>query len=287
MTMNVANGAWETLAKRVSEAREVPLSEIRIDKRFQRALNGNAVLKIQTEYHPKGIGKLLLAGIEGQPGLASIDGQTRLVALRELEKEITEGRRELAGFRSVVDAEVFPELTIEEAALLFRLRNQQRPVPPKDRDRVKVTEGDPVMQAVVEQSEAAGYVVFADDPAEITMSHLSEAKMIVRWDRTKQIPGLLTRALTIQARAFETPEGNLIGTLDPKVLAATAWLMTKNPTLVEDELIRVMSAVGLPALQQLAKAKADTEGTRTLGALKTILVERYNKGKRGSDRISR
>ena len=119
------------------------------------------------------------------------------------------------------------------------------------------------------------------------MPHLTEAKMIVRWDKTKQIPGLLTRSLTVQARAFETPEGNLIGTLDPKVLAATAWLLVKNENLVEDELIRVMSAVGLPALQQLAKAKADTEGTRMLGAAKTILVDRYNKGKRGGERISR
>lgn len=283
------DGVREMLMRRESSIERVPIEGIRVDHRFQRALNLNAVAKIKADYHPKGMGQLLLAGVppekEGDPSLACLDGQTRLVAVRDLEQEIAEGKRVIDGFEPVVQAEVFPDLTPEEAALLFRLRNNQRPVPQKDRDRILVTEGDPLMKEVVRQAAEAGYVVFSENPDDITLPFLPESKMVARWGRATEEDNLLTRALTIQARAFEPPEGGLVGSVDPKVLAATGRILLKNPHVDEDELIRVMSSVGLPALRQLGRTRADSEGMRMLGAVRDIIIDRYNKNKKGDERI--
>jgi hypothetical protein len=77
-------------------------------------------------------------------GYAILDGQTRWLALGADTGTIhpeSDGN---------VDVEIFDDLTHPEAALLFRLRNQQRPVSPKDRDRIAVVEGDPIDRRVAE-----------------------------------------------------------------------------------------------------------------------------------------
>jgi hypothetical protein len=277
--------AWETLRRRKSEIREVPLTGVYVDPRFQRTLNPNAVNRIKEEYHPQGVAQLLLARItedgEARSELAVIDGQTRFKALEELHHEVADGRRTVEGLASVVVAEVFDELTVAEAALLFRLRNAQRPVAPKERDRIMVTEGDPVMVEVVRQSEAAGYRVFSDDEDErpVTMRHLEVAKRIVRWGWKYSRPELLAEALNIQAQAF----GLEVGAVDRQVLGATADLLRKNDNLVEDELVRVLSTLGLPGLRGQAEAKASRIGKRMHGTIQLVVIEAYNKGKRGRD----
>lgn len=273
---------WESLRRRKSQLREVPITELSVDSRFQRALNPNAVLRIKNEYHPQGIGHLVVAHIvedgDGRSHWTVIDGQTRWKALEELHAEVADGRREgVTDLATTVLAEAFDELTVPEAALLFRLRNAQRPVPPRDRDRIMVTEGDPVMVEVVRQSEAAGYRVFSDDDETPTMPHLEVAKRVVRWGRKYSRPDLLTEALTIQAQAFTIG----VGLVDKQVLGATADLLRKNANLVEDELVRVMSTLGLPGLRGQAEAMAARIGKRLHGAIQLVLVEAYNKGKRG------
>jgi len=266
-----------SLADRKSHFGVVKLSDLKIDMRFQRAVNLNAVRKIKQEFHPAGVGCFLIAKINGDDTYCIVDGQTRYRAMMEAQT---------AGETSV-QAEIFEGLAVAEAAMLFRLRNNQKPIPPKERDRVSTIEGDPVMIEVVRQASAAGYIVFADDPELITMPHLNEAKMIVRWGIEKSFPDLLARALLIQAHAFESPEGSLLGTIQPKLLAATAELIVHNEHLNDDELARVMNEAGFGALQAQIARKADQEGTRIKSAAKSVLTERYNKGKRGDDRITR
>jgi hypothetical protein len=251
------------------------MDDLRVDMRFQRALNLNAVRKIKAEYHPAGVGPLLIAKINGDNGYCVIDGQTRWHALKEIP---TTGE--------TISAEIFDDLELSEAALLFRLRNNQKPIPPKDRDRIATVEGDAIMTEVMRQAEATRYVVFDDDPDKVTMPYLTEAKMIVRWGADKKFPDLLARALLIQAKAFEPADGSLDGTIDPKILAATADLILRNENMNDDELARVMNDAQLPALQAVIKRKAESEGTRLTRAAKSVLTERYNKGKKGDDRIS-
>jgi hypothetical protein len=278
--------AWESLRRRKSQVKEVPLTSVYVDARFQRALNPNAVHRIKDEYHPQGVGQLLLAGIAedgtAHAGLVVIDGQTRFKALEELHHEVQDGRRQVEDLTPTVVAEVFDELTVAEAALLFRLRNAQRPVPPKERDRIMVSEGNPEMVEVVRQSEAAGYRVFTDDEDNepVTMPHLEVAKRIVRWGKKYSRPELLTEALNVQAQAF----GQKVGDVDKQVLGATADLLRKNANLDDSgELVRVLSTLGLPGLRGQAEARASRYGKRMHGAIQLVIIEVYNKGKRGKD----
>lgn len=269
------DAAVNLLAQKTSRFDHLEMDQLRVDMRFQRAINVNAVRKIKDDFHPAGVGPLLVARINGDVSYFIVDGQTRFQAMKEL-----------GGFTHVV-AEIFDELTVSEAALLFRLRNNQKPIPPVQRDRVAVTEGDPIMTEVVRQAAATDYVVFDDDPEKVTMTALTDAKMIVRWGSDKAFQDLLARALLIQAHAFQPVDGTLDGTLDGKILAATAELILHNPNLNDDELARVMADAQLPALQAFIKRKAELEGTRMKSAAKTVLVERYNKGKKGDERIGR
>lgn len=281
------NGAAERLHHRKSKVTEVPLEELYVDPRFQRAVNPNKVRHIKDTYHPQGIGFLLVAEVEDRPKdvpssarYAVIDGQTRWRALNELQAEITDNRSAIHQFAPSVGAEIFDALTIDEAALLFRLRNDQSPVKPAERDRIMVTEGDPTMIQVVRQSADAGFVVFPEDDDELaTMPHLTEAKRIVVWGNKYKRPQLLTEALTIQAQAY----GTAVGSVDKQVLQATADLLRKNDNLVEDELARVLATLTIPGLRAQAEALSSRIGKRMHGCIQIVLAEAYNKGKRGRD----
>lgn len=284
------NGIWGSLLGRSSEMRDLGIDDLRIDMRFQRAINTNSMARIKAEYHPNGVGHILVAGVPpvnvGEPRYAVIDGQTRYRAIKELIVDQREGKDVPPGLTQTIRAEVFPELTVNEAALLFRLRNAQRPVPPKDRDRIAVVEGDPLMQTVVTQAADAGYVVFSDDesvPATMEKA-IEEAKRIVQWGKKHNRPNLLTEALTIQAEAFRNPDSpDLRGTIHPKILQATADLMRKNPNLVESELARVMRTQADLLFDSEKTAQRDR--IRLHKAIQIVLRERYNKGKARAERI--
>jgi len=279
------NGAAQSLRHRKSRITEVRLDDLYVDNDFQRALNPNKVNKIKDSYHPQGIGYLLVAGIDGRnPATvggryAVIDGQTRWKALHELCAEVSEGQRLVeGGLPATVGVELFEELTVPEAALLFRLRNDQRPVSPKERDRIMVTEGNPIMVEVVKQAADAGYIVFPeDDDKPSTMPHVNEAKRIVTWGNKYKRPQLLVEALTIQAQAFGTKPGDV----DKQILQATADLLRKNDNLNEEELARVMALPGVTGLRAEAEALAARINKRMHGCIQIVLAEAYNKGKRG------
>jgi len=275
----------DTLLARTPQTREVPLSDIYVDMRFQRALNLNAVARIKDEFHPLGVGHILLARIsngERSTGFSVIDGQTRVQALKELHAEIADGNRDpVADLPDTVTAEVFDEVTVPEAAVLFSLRNNQKPIPPKDRDRILVAEGDPIMREVVNQAANAGYRVFDDDDANVNMPHRVHAKRLIRWGQAKSRPKLLEEALNIQAQAF----GTEVGYLNKDILQATGELLLRNPNLNEDELVRIMSTLGEPGVRGQAEVASAKYGQRMSKSVRGVLVDAYNKGKRGSDKI--
>ena len=286
--MNEQSTPRETLRGKKSQIREVALSDTYVDMRFQRPVNPNALAAIKEEFHPQGVGVVLVATIRenGQVGdkYAVLDGQTRTQSINEMHQEIADGKRPAnPDIPKTVLAEVFEGLTTQEAALLFGLRNKQRPIPPKDRDRIAVTEGDPIMLDVVHQSEEAGYVVFSDDEdaKPVTMQHRDTAKRIIRWGKVALRPKLLEEALVIQQQAFSAN----VGYLDKDVLSATAELLLHNTNLVEDELIRVLSTLGLPGVRGQAEVVAAKNQQRLSKSCRVVLVDAYNKGKRGNEKI--
>ena len=292
--MNDYNGnhdlsrALETLAKRRSQVVELGLDDLFIDRRFQRPLNTKHAENIAASYHPAGLGFLLGATVVNDDGSQAagengeenviLDGQTRLYGLRmRRENEERDGRK----FSPLVKIELFKDLTQEEAAVLFSLRNDQKPIRPEDRDQIGLEAGDPVMKEVIRQANATGYRVFTDDPDKepVNMPHRDHAKRIVQWGRKQGRPDLLGEVLGIQAQAFSTE----VGYLNKDLMTATAEMMRKHENLNEAELVRILTTIGLPGVVGQAEQESARSGKRMSGAMQIVLRTAYNKGKRGDD----
>ena len=190
MSTDEKSEGWETLKMKHSQIRRVPLDSIYIDPRFQRPLGEHRKDQIKDEFHQEGIGLIVVATIQGgDPAgsgkqYASIDGQTRLTALWQLHQEVANGQRQVDGeVPDEVMAEVYENLTVAEAAELFRLRNFQTAVPVRERERIGLTAGDPVMQEVQRQVDMAGYTLFPENGTPATMPYTDVGTRVVRWAR--------------------------------------------------------------------------------------------------------
>jgi hypothetical protein len=268
---------WETLKMKHSQIRKVSLGDIYIDPRFQRALGEHRKDQIKEEFHPEGIGILVVATIQGgDPSgsgrtYACIDGQTRFIATGQLAAEVASGDRE-ADVPSEVTAEVYENLTVAEAAELFRLRNFQAAVPVKERERIGLTAGDPLLQEVQRQVDMAGYTLFAENGTPATMPYTDVGKRVVRWARAYGRPDLLAEALTIQANAY----GTEVGDVDKVVLQATANLLRKNPHLKEDQLTELLKDRGTARIGGEAEVLRTQLSMRKATATEFYLAREYN-----------
>jgi hypothetical protein len=279
MATDEKSKAWETLKMKHSQFRKVPLDSIYIDPRFQRALGEHRKDQIKDEFHQEGIGIIVVATIQGgDPAgsgkqYASIDGQTRLTALIQLRQEVADGLRQVDGeVPDEVTAEVYENLTEEEAAELFRLRNFQTAVPVRERERIGLTAGDPVMQEVQNQVIMAGYTLFPENGTPATMPYTDVGTRVVRWAKKYGRPELLAEALTIQANAFGTD----LGAVDKVVLQATADLLRKNPRLDEEQLTELLEKRGTARINGEAEVIRTQLGMRKATAVEFYLVREYN-----------
>lgn len=264
---------WDSLGKKKSRLGFVKLSTISIDQRFQRHLDPHSVTHITDNFHPAGVGIGLICSIKGEEGWKSIDGQTRMHVLN--------------GFYPNYElrCEIYENLTVPEAVLLFELRNYHKAVKPKERDRISVNRGDKTMTEVMRQVEATDYVIFSDDPALVTMPYLEEAKRLIRHGGRKKVPNLLTRSLLIQDMAFRRADGNLNGTVHDKLLQACGYLIARNPKLVDEDLAEVMSGIGLPVLNDEIQKRVGQDGRRFTVHARLLLTGKYNKRKAKADQI--
>lgn len=278
--------AWATLLTKHSEIREVPLDSVYVDKRFQRALSEHRKDTIKADYHEAGVGVITVAQMDDRddtPDLyACIDGQTRVVALQELRTTAQSGGEDAVEVPDNVLAEVYTGLSTEEAALLFRLRNFQVAVPTRERDRIALTEGDPLLLEVVRQVALAGFTLFpADDGTAATMPYPVVGKRVVNWAKKYGRPDLLAEALTIQANAF----GVDVGSVEPVVLQATANLLRKNPHVDEEAFTDMLRTMGTPRINAEALNVRGQLNFRQARATEFVLVREYNKIK-GVEKIA-
>ena len=250
-----------------------------IDPRFQRPLGEHRKDQIKDEYHPQGIGIVVVATIQdGDPSgsgraYASIDGQTRLTACWQLAQEVADGKREAPDYLPTeVLAEVYENLTVPEAAELFRMRNFQTAVPVRERDRIGLTAGDPLLQELQRQVGVAGFTLFAENGTPATMPYTNVAKRVMRWARRYGRPDLLAEALAIQANAF----GTEVGDVDKVVLQATANLLRKNPQIQEDQLTELLKDRGTARVGGEAEVIRAQLNMRKATATEFYLAREYN-----------
>ena len=272
--------AWQTLKTKHAGVRDIPLDDIYIDRRFQRPLSPTKLNEIAEQYHPEGIGTLCVAVVEGgDPSgsgkrYASVDGQTRTVGLIRRNQAIDSG--ELNDGQPKVEtvrAEVYEVLTVEEAAELFKIRNNQRAVATVERDRIGLTAGDPVLKEVNRQVNMAGFTLFSDNGTAATMPHADVGKRIVRTGRKYAYMDLLAKSLQIQADAF----GNERGAVDKTVLWVTADLLRKNPDTFDEEkytdLLRKLTTPRIIAEAEVLRVQLEK---RLASAAEIYLCAQYN-----------
>jgi len=272
--------AWQTLKDKHAGVRNIPLDDIYIDRRFQRPLSPTKLNEIAEQYHPEGIGTLCVAIVQGgDPSgsgkrYASVDGQTRTVGLIRRNQAIDNGELNDGQPKvETVQAEVYEDLTVEEAAELFKIRNNQRAVATVERDRIGLTAGDPILKEVNKQVAMAGFTLFSDNGTAATMPHADVGKRIVRAGRRYAYVDLLAKSLQIQADAFGTDRG----AVDKTVLWVTADLLRKNPDTFDEErytdLLRNLTTPKIIAEAEVLRVQLEK---RLASAAEIYLCSQYN-----------
>jgi hypothetical protein len=285
----------QRLKSRTTEVCKIPLSDLRVDLRFQRRVDTAKVKAMMQSFHPEALHVITVTDLTplnpADPKYAVIDGQTRLMTVRALQDDPQRVFDQGIELPTHLDAKIFHGAEADECALLFLLLNAQKAVGTGDRQRVSVTTGNPVMLSIVEQFRVCGHVIYPEDPMDSTVktSDISAAEKIVRLGEKLGRPELLTEAINIQTEAFKSEHSETLGgTLNADTLWATAELLGKNPDLNPTALARVMhdhSGIFFERDRLVERGQMSGQRITARKAIQVVLAERYNKGHRGGARL--
>lgn len=272
--------AWDSLKKRDSEIISIHLSDVYIDRRFQRVITPGSTQKIVQDFHPQGLGLPLVAVVQGgdpqKSGCpyASLDGQNRFLALRELAELDKEAPREVRVEAYGVDGD--GPLAVEEAALLFTLRNNKTLVRKSEKQRIALSSGNPDLLRAAELTEMAGFTFFEDDEGNPpTMPHVDVALQIVRWGDKRDRPVFLAEVLEVMGNAW----GREPGSVDPDILRAVYRIMRDNPELNTIVLSQVLKRRTPHNLVAEAKGKRPPKALniRTYTSIRDFIKMEFNR----------
>jgi hypothetical protein len=285
MTTASRSPAWDSLNKHRSEIVIIHLEDVYIDRRFQRVITPGSTQKIVDDFHEQGVGLPLVAVVKnGDPNssgrpYASLDGQNRFLALREMAEEVRRGERPRVPEEIRVEAYgvgADGPLTVEEAALLFTLRNNKTLVRRSERQRIAMSSGSPELIRASEQAEAAGFTFFEDDEGNpATMPHVDTALQIVRWGDRRDRDQFLTEVLDVMGDAW----GRDPGSVDPDILRAVFRIMRDNPEINTTVLSQVLSRRQPHNLVAEAKGKRPPKALniRTYTSIRDFIKMEFNR----------
>jgi hypothetical protein len=282
------SAAWETLKVKHPTVQVISLDSIYIDQRFQRPLVETHKNNILNNLHSQGVGVILVASVIGGDPLRSgrkyacVNAQTRLVALNQLQQEVQSGVREYDGTPpTTVLAEIYENLTVEECAELFNLRNNQTAVSRLEKARIAFVGGDPDLEEIVRQVERAGYTMFPHDGSVATITCIPACRQIHQLGIKYKRPGLLYQALTIQAGGFGVQRGDV----NPFVLKATANILRKNTDIDVTNFVTMLRNTTVGRILAQAQVISAEKNKNMPAAVEFYLVNEYNK-KRGNILLS-
>lgn len=286
----------QRLKSRTTEVRQISVLDLRVDLRFQRRVDAAKVKAMMQSFHPEALHVITVTDLPSldpnDPKYAVIDGQTRLRVIQQLGQDPQRLIDQGVELPEYLDAKVFHGAEADECALLFLLLNAQKAVGTGDRQRVSVTQGDPAMLLIVEQFRASGHVIFPEDPMEMSTvrtADVTAAEQIIRLGDKLGRPQLLIEAINIQTEAFRSEDSeSLGGTLNAEIFWATAELLGKNPDLDASALARVMhdhSSIIFDKERLVERGQMTGQRITARKAVQVVLAERYNKARRGGDRL--
>lgn len=121
-------------------------STLTTDMRVQRPLDMRRVNELTKNYNPNRVGTIIVSERYDGSRIV-IDGQTRLSAKRK------------SGDHSLVHAQVYKGLSLEQEASMFLDYNNSKPVSAIDKFLVRVTEGDPVAKDITSIAANHGWQI--------------------------------------------------------------------------------------------------------------------------------
>jgi hypothetical protein len=134
-------------------------------------------------------------------------------------------------------------LSVDEAALLFLLRNNKTLVAKREKQRIQLAEGNPALRRAERQVRAAGFRLFTEGGELATMPHVEAALSAMRWGDKKDRPEFLTEVLNVMGAAY----GRDVGAIDPVIFQAITSIMRDNPDLNTSYFVDTVLTTKTPA----------------------------------------
>jgi hypothetical protein len=214
----------------------LPLSTLFIDETYQRPLS-RFVKKLADNFDPALLGCLIVSdrdtgnGVDNATGYAVIDGQTRLMALRQL------------GHLNA-PCLIYTGLSREEEADLFaRFQSERKNVSALERYRAALVAREPRAIDISDLADRAGFVV---DKSNVGNSIVAIKALEETYDRYGA--DMVARVLDVVAGAWKFRHA---GANTNEILRGLAYFLARN-TVDDDRLIRRLSIVDPATLQTRA-----------------------------------
>jgi len=246
---------------------EVPVKDLEIDPRIQRALDRNKILGIDKQFVKSALNVIAVSRrANGQ--IVVLDGQHRM--------EVVKKRPDI----DTMVCKVYIGATLEqEAALFLTLNNTTKPTAIA-KYKVQGTAGDEVVAGINEILAKYGYKVDTN----VTSGSVGAVRALERIYRDSVRrgwePNLLQLTLMVLNRAW----GQSYDAVKGIVLEGMAALLDEYPTTLDiDKLIQKMRDYDDPKvapkrLVTEAQSVAKVDGMRPAMAVSRVLVGIYNKG---------
>jgi hypothetical protein len=260
-----------TSVPHASAVQWLAIEDLRIDPEAQRDLRVSWVKQHVQKFDADQLGYIVV-NIRRDGHHYVIDGQHRV----ELLRAVGWGDQK-------VSCEVFTGLSQKEEAALFLSRNDRLAVRTFDKFRVRITAGEPVATDINRIVLAASLSLAQ---ATTGSGHVSAVTALERIYRGGGIAGAKDGA-SVLARTLRTIEqawGRESTNFEGQVIEGVGLTLTRYGTKLEQAgLVSKLSKIGGGAAGLIGKARGmrDMRGGTVAYCIAGLIVERYNRGRRG------
>lgn len=247
----------------------VPVSELNIDPEAQRKLNPGWV-KAHVSIFDADLLGYILVNKRANGKMYVVDGQHRV----ELLRAVGWGDQN-------IHAEYREGLTQAEEAAWFRGRNDGKPIPPFDKFRVRITEGEPIACAINKIVTDHG-LALSDQAKNGHIVAVAALESVYRGGGiASQKEG--ARALSDSLRAVIKAWGDQPSSVSGKIIQSIGLVELRYNGAIDQKALADKLAPfpgGAPGLLGKGKAMQEVRGKPLHHCIASIVVDVYNKGRR-------
>jgi hypothetical protein len=254
--------------KQAPQPSKLFLDNLMVDPEVQRSVDHVWVRReLEKGFKPNALGAIVVSSRKNGT-YHVIDGQHRV----ELCKEF--------GYAQPLDCLVYKGLSLSDEALMFLVLNNRRTVPPLDRFKVRVIQGDEAAIAINTALQDQGWKLQAAKSRGSFSAISSLEKVYTGWGRVpaKNI-GSVQSVLSVIAAAWDRdPNG-----AHAAIVTGLGLVLIRHGNKVDlNKLVSEMALAGNPsALVGRARSLRDYSGGKIGDAMATQLINMLNKNKRG------